>query len=184
MPRLSLSNHPMTTRATHDPTTRTARIRRTGHWSNAAVSSRLPHSTDAGAVPWDECAPAHTRSSSVVVVIGARSRIRKRYESERVVGGSRAHVTGCADQTLDGHFEQARCITRCGNGSTRAMSSSARMLSSRRRRQAHGCCEPASGCSAARTSCASTARSARPRGSRCVRRRNARPARDSDRRGH
>ena len=26
--------------------------------------------------------------------------------------------------------------------------------------QAHGCCEPASGCSAARTSCASTARSA------------------------
>ena len=44
------------------------------------------------------------RFLSVRFAVGVR--VSEVYESERVVGGSRAHVTGWAYQTLDGHFEQ------------------------------------------------------------------------------
>ena len=44
------------------------------------------------------------RFLSVRFAVGVR--VSEVYESERVVSGSRAHVTGWAYQTLDGHFEQ------------------------------------------------------------------------------
>jgi hypothetical protein len=44
------------------------------------------------------------RNLRVRFAVGVR--VSEVYESERVVDGSRAHVTGWAYQTLDGHFEQ------------------------------------------------------------------------------
>ena len=98
------------------------------------------------------------RFLSVRFAVGVR--VSEVYENERVVGGPAHTCPAGPIRRWTAISSRARCITKCGNGSTRAMSSSACTLSPRRRTQVQGCCEPASGCSAARTSCASTARSA------------------------